>query len=1414
MNPACCQATCRIFFPDPASKITTTQPAAILQPIIRHFEPESEWIPATKLFSPHSSPLLLPALDNLIIQTNSTISLSLPHLSPQESKTYQDFIHSQTLPKSPLFKPSFSFLNSKPHHYKHTKNFHHHQHTVLEELKQSPLLQTISHPNNITSSSNRILLPMHLFNSKILKPLNLEASNSNPLLALLNFIPTTTFDPLKNSPQYIHNKFSSPNCNINFFIILAHLEKLRDFLQFITLIAGFYRANISTSNSIPNLQPASPIIISKHPAIQAAFKLSSLQYWSFRNYSFLLFQWIPALLSLDLTAFLGYSTLLISFYYILISFLLYEFYLLTAGCNDLKINPSSASLLHPMEYEGYDLGIPSKGTSKLTWIKIKNLRKTTPYFITITLVLLSLYLPVTRVCMEVLVWGNNLWPIDNYYIKNQDQNLNLAEQLPVEVRGSLIDPLEFCYRTTITNHAFEARGLLLFLSILILLALGAWFPFRFYRALRSASFTRNPPDEQPGNSQPLPHMSPSSHSPAGLSERFSYFFHGKSVVFLFFFFSSGTLHHQASKQDDKWASVRTIMNRFSIKFIIIFLTTIPVKDNCIFIQKWQTSRYLIDLMRYMFLSLAFLLVWLFQAFWKPYRFQSLNLINDLNIKFCLFLRSASLPLDGFFFPSPGSSWALAAMYILNIHYLVIHFKRTKRLLSSFNKTLQIDEALFSKDCDFGKEVVRRVWHESLCTFLRTTCRLLGMPEYRMAEGKKLQWREEVSSGAPYLLNFEHTHGERLVENFRLLERLGTQRYREASRRVLLAGDGSDESQEALTQRMIQSDYTGPDCFWKPPDRADHRKGVTTFFGRADVVPFPFMVVFKYDQDPTPVCISRVTELRAFVAQNQHPQVRMRRKVRLLLRALENQEVFAPISVPWEEALQATKSRRPRWLKRADSSLVSFRSGILKIHRNCQNEWQGYNFNSGFLVSIHYKDGQSTKSNGSTVSRLQYTRLHGSLGLRDDFTVTPTLAKLFQDNHPIIRTTIGRVEQALASHRSHFWGQATSKQNTMSFSFLEVFFQDQGVSSDQFSKKLTSHLLLNETNQQLRLLPHLCRASLAVMEERIHKINQNKLNQWWFVIFDDIYRRNYSILNRLSNRPEDFSPHYRDSICYKPMTRNLLERYLKERKVFEGESEVYTEEDWEASGEARSRKEGVFHSGLLNRIYLHLDLFMFEEEDRAAEEGERQGRRSGCGGEEDWLPRSKLYQGVYGADEASNDGEANGGMWRRLKRGLRSRLLLEEPFGEAEEETLDVDDGESQQAAHQLIKLGPWRNFIKRLSTCTTLPDPSLDPNRAAHQDVASSHSNLKGTHHSTARPPSSDGPPESTCYSGSQYSAQCLSDFDIADHSPFLSQDLSADSVYKVHFYYYCLGYMVEKDYKKKGLHVGKEKRHMEEMRL
>ncbi|EGG04727.1 uncharacterized protein MELLADRAFT_116992 [Melampsora larici-populina 98AG31] len=366
--------------------------------------------------------------------------------------------------------------------------------------------------------------------------------------------------------------------------------------------------------------------------------------------------------------------------------------------------------------------------------------------------------------------------------------------------------------------------------------------------------------------------------------------------------------------------------------------------------------------------------------------------------------------------------------------------------------------------------------------------------------------------------------------------------------------------------LIIHEFTGPDCFWKPRT-PPYAHNVTTFFGRADVVPFPFTVIFRYDQSPDPIFITQSEDLQAYVNQNNTMEILMRRQVRLLLRSLEGKEVFAPLTEEWERV----KGKKGLFRRNADSR-IHFRSGILKIRRNCDLSWRGYNYNSGFEVTINYCDGQLAKSNGSVTSKIKYTREAHSIGLLDDFKLSPGLARIFQDNKHVIGTKIGSIQTHLKSRRDYFATQFAWKLNTMSYSFLLNLLMKEDVTA----ASLAEHIKLEEVDPKMRDFPEVCRGSLRAVDDRLQFIHKNKLTRWWYTFFDDVYRRNAVDVPALSQSPSDFSPHYRSSICYRPMSRKKLEDFLIERQL--------------ATVDGRG---GFFHSGLLNRMYFYMDEMMFE-----------------------------------------------------------------------------------------------------------------------------------------------------------------------------------------------------------------------------
>ncbi|WAR59580.1 hypothetical protein PtB15_11B220 [Puccinia triticina] len=730
-------------------------------------------------------------------------------------------------------------------------------------LQRSPCTIPRSAPSNLQSpptcsparaqdmaqpqSENQILLPFHLLTNSILKPLDNTSNNTrNPALTLLDFIPKPSTPSSPSSTRPSSSSWAK-------FLILRQLESLRDFLQLTSLIGGLCHSNSSSTPSPPQ------IVISKLPLFRRVFAGKGAAHESLRTYCLLVFRWIPGVLSLDFAAYLALSPVTSAGYGCLLTLLLCEFYRVTNGAGR---RPAFAQLKHAegLDQTTQDSRDPSSDTTNTHWTGQTN-------------ELVHKQVPVTRICLEALVWANVYWSIPNVYIANADHpTTDVAEKLRSWTGEALVRPAEFCYRTTVRKDTPDAAGLVLFLAVLGLLALGCWFLLRLVNTIRASC-----PRTLPSRLNNTTNNKTGNHGPA-LSGRFAYFSY-------------------PYQQANPWATTRDIISRFVFKLVVIIIATVPVKDNCIFIKRGSTSRASIDLFRCLFLAVTFLVFWIYQSLWKPYRYKSLNLIHDMNINFCLFLSvvgtgSAVIHFQELLFGSILLIWT-TLMYLLNIHYLAVHSTSVQRLVSSFNHTL----ASYSDGT-----------------------RLLGMPEYRMAVGKRLRWREEVP-GAPVLVNFDGTHAKRWVENVRLLEALGAEKYGRAAGQ---AGPRADPKALAI-QRVVRSEFTGPDCFWKPRNAAE-LAGVTTFFGRADVVPCLFTVVFKYDQRPgDPVCICTPSDLRAFVAQNQNPQVQMRRKVSLFLRALGNKHVFAPVSVRWKAVQTTSNNRRwPRWLQGAWSD-VQFRS---------------------------------------------------------------------------------------------------------------------------------------------------------------------------------------------------------------------------------------------------------------------------------------------------------------------------------------------------------------------------------------------------------------------------------------------------------------------------------------------------------
>ncbi|KAJ2773745.1 hypothetical protein IWQ57_001152, partial [Coemansia nantahalensis] len=89
-------------------------------------------------------------------------------------------------------------------------------------------------------------------------------------------------------------------------------------------------------------------------------------------------------------------------------------------------------------------------------------------------VLTTLYIPMVKLCLEALVWGQGYWPVPNPYRTTDRPSFPAAED-------GMRDPAAFCYTTAMRTSAFNGAFVVLPLAALLLIALAVILPLQIHR---------------------------------------------------------------------------------------------------------------------------------------------------------------------------------------------------------------------------------------------------------------------------------------------------------------------------------------------------------------------------------------------------------------------------------------------------------------------------------------------------------------------------------------------------------------------------------------------------------------------------------------------------------------------------------------------------------------------------------------------------------------------------------------------------------------------------------------------------------------------------------------------------------------------------------------------------------------------
>ncbi|SNX85284.1 uncharacterized protein MEPE_03993 [Melanopsichium pennsylvanicum] len=858
-----------------------------------------------------------------------------------------------------------------------------------------------------------------------------------------------------------------------------------------------------------------------------------------------LLQTLPAILGFDLVSVFGYAIIFFVIWIVITALALWHFRRMTKAHNPNKT------------VEGFD----SQG-----WIYKSSSRGTRFANTCLVFVLGLLYLPLSKLAVDVLVWSSDFWPVPDPYKGGID------DPIPGPLLGDpdiWRAPLDFCYTTTMRKDAFNWAYIIIPMAVLTIVFYTLWYPYKLMMTIKEM----------------LPRVSPFNELGRKRSEEEMQICYHR------------LLNRDKSPFNFLYNSYHRSWGYYKPLYILLFKLTnlliigVLAKDNCFF-RSFRTRTMLVVQQSTLIVVMSSLLA--VHLTIQPFVDKNGNrseLVSRIG-----YVLTATIGLLVALNVQGSTVYNTTILYIVqaftyggNIYFGLIGMSFVAHQIKRWQKRVDYTIDIFSPVLDITKHIKRRVWEETFSILI-----LCGR-EYHMPLEQVIAF--SVSDGdewPPYLIGFQGSVAERHIENLKIVKQIGIEAYRSEI-------DFSRTQQGAYRQKLIrtiQRDLTGPDAYWRPQE-PPFPSGATSFFGKAFLVPFPPTLVIRYDEGTTnSITLTRIEEFEAYIQQNSEPKVVSQRMVRQALRALEGQTVFCPhveniqvgdatSGMAVVDKIFGRVSKRhdalPRFGVRTSAGRqseyvlatpISYVQGTLKIVRRNELDWAGYNLDSGFEVSIVYKEGKMKETTGAltTVQKTVEVSASRAFGLTDNFDMTSTLSRFLQDNETLILERVPLIEKFLRKYRRDFEREARHKERVLPYSFLSDVFDNDGLSP----LGLRMALVEIGCGRSLRNLPVLYEGCVTLMYERLAAINRSPVHRFWWILFDEIWRLNSNDYALLTKYRRSFSPQYPTSIAYRPIPRKALEEFLTERGL------------WKSNG----AKGGPFNRGLLNRIYFYLNEIVF------------------------------------------------------------------------------------------------------------------------------------------------------------------------------------------------------------------------------
>ncbi|KAJ7630901.1 hypothetical protein FB45DRAFT_833713 [Roridomyces roridus] len=742
--------------------------------------------------------------------------------------------------------------------------------------------------------------------------------------------------------------------------------------------------------------------------------------------------------------------------------------------------------------------------------------------VAITFLLTLIYLPLSTMAIHVLVWSSDLWVIPNPYT---NATTFPPQVPPLGPSSEYRDPLDFCWTTTMKRDEVNWAPALVILALIVIGSLTVWFPVALHRIIK----------------QSVPEV-----------DRYSELGRLRSSKEM-----DNEYYRMLSRDRNPFSFLYSGFRRnwgtYELVYLLAKLSALLVvavidSDNCFF---RSLSRTAVPITRQVLLLLLTLGFFAAQCMLGPFLDPMSNAsewISRLN-----YVTTAALSL-AVALNVPGqdilNTYVLYAVYVITygftFYFTIINKSLMQQAIKRLTRRIDFSIDIFSPRLDISSDSVhtkRRIWQESISALFLTS------PECRIPEKQPMEFSQARDSEyPPYLLGFKGTPAERHIENIKILREIGSLNYQKAVALVT----GPDFEWFKYLEGEIQQHFVGPDCYWKGPELP---KGVTSPFGNAWWIPFPPTLVIRYDDGPMAV-LQDAADLEAYIGQNSKPEIQRKREIRMALRALEGQIVVWPYLhvTPIGSHSMWCCCRRYR----ADDS-VSYHSCVLRIKRRGHLTWEELQLGSGFGVELHY--AKNVKVGGEII------------GINDDYDLTPDLARFLALNRDLIPKRLACIEKTLADYRHHRRKECRWKLHVLTYRFLTHVYD-----RPRDPTGLAESSIQHERDLRVRQLMIGNEAVFQTSYERLEAVSRSRATTWWYLFWDDLWRRNHDTISGLKLHASDFDPHYPTSIAYKPLPRAVLESFLTQRGLLS--------------------KSQCMESGFLNKLYVRLNDIVFRGSSRA------------------------------------------------------------------------------------------------------------------------------------------------------------------------------------------------------------------------